>query len=199
MAFGNGIPKGNGKKYIGSGFNLSKRLRSNFQPSYLTLFNYPICNAILKYACCHNHFSLVILEICENSITKEQYLAREQFYINLYDPEYNILKFTHSSLGFKHSPATKQFLSESRKGENNPMFGKDKSSEFIAQMYKDKSGSNNPKAKSTIIIDTLTDSTYTFGTVKEAALFLQSSKSSIVKYRDKDILFKNRWLVKNKI
>jgi hypothetical protein len=29
-------------------------------------------------------------------------------------------------------------------GELNPMFGKEKSSEFIEQMYRDKSGSNNP-------------------------------------------------------
>jgi hypothetical protein len=32
----------------------------------------------------------------------------------------------------------------SKIGELNPMFGKEKSPEFIEQMYKDKSGSNNP-------------------------------------------------------
>jgi hypothetical protein len=32
----------------------------------------------------------------------------------------------------------------SKIGELNPMFGKEKSLEFIEQMYKDKSGSNNP-------------------------------------------------------
>jgi len=39
---------------------------------------------------------------------------------------------------------TKKLMSESRKGKLNPMFGKEKSPEFLNQQTRDKSGPNNP-------------------------------------------------------
>jgi len=59
-------------------------------------------------------------------------------------------------------------------------------------MHRDKSGGNNPQAKLTIVIKSLTASTYSFDTVKEAVSFLQCSKKSLIRARDNILLFKDR-------
>lgn len=50
------------------------------------------------------NFKLIILEITE----KENTLEREQYYLDKYEPEYNTLSLANSSLGFKHTPETKE-------------------------------------------------------------------------------------------
>jgi group I intron endonuclease len=52
---------------------------------------------LLKYG--HSRFSLEILEYCSKDIL----LERENFYLSLLKPKYNILKYAYSMLGFKHS------------------------------------------------------------------------------------------------
>lgn len=69
-----------------------------------------IYKAILKYG--HSAFKLDILEYCSVDILIE----REQYYIDLYKPEYNLLKVAGSSIGFKHSEATKELMSKSALG-----------------------------------------------------------------------------------
>src|SRR3979411_2209795 len=60
-----------------------------------------IYRALLKYS--HSNFSLDILEYCELDVL----ILREQYYIDLSNPEYNICKIAGNKLGFKHSEATK--------------------------------------------------------------------------------------------
>ena len=50
----------------------------------------------------HSKFQLEILEYCE----PDKCISKEQFYLDLYSPKYNILKKAGSSLGFKHSAET---------------------------------------------------------------------------------------------
>lgn len=50
----------------------------------------------------YSNFSFEILEYCEKSLA----IKREQYYIDLYKPEYNILKTAGSRLGSKHSEET---------------------------------------------------------------------------------------------
>ena len=50
-----------------------------------------ICRALLKYG--YSNFSLSIIEYCDAN----NCLAREQYYIDLLEPEYNILKHAGSS------------------------------------------------------------------------------------------------------
>lgn len=95
---------------------------------------------------------MAILEVCgpTGSVSKEDYLARELFYIDWALKEYgikvlNILKIPQSSLGYKHTEETQKRMSESRSGEKNPMYGKEKSDEFIFHQKKDKFGPNNPQ------------------------------------------------------
>lgn len=112
--------KESGKRYVGSAVDLSKRLRDYFSQSFLERFKTMyIYNAILT----HNYsaFSLSILEYVEN---KELLIHREQFWIDEIDPEYNILKFAGSSLGYKHTEEAIAKMSEAKKGENSLMFGK---------------------------------------------------------------------------
>jgi len=59
-----------------------------------------IYKALLKYG--YSNFSLEILEFCEASET----ISREQYYLELLKPDYNVLKTAGSSLGYKHSEDT---------------------------------------------------------------------------------------------
>jgi group I intron endonuclease len=56
-----------------------------------------IYNAILKHG--YLNFSLDILEYCEIEVL----IKREQYYLDLLKPKYNILKVANSRLGSKQS------------------------------------------------------------------------------------------------
>src|ERR1700724_2974251 len=107
--------------------------------------NYPIYNNITYYGI-HN-FALAILEDLGSSgeVTKEYILSREQKYLDILFKKYpdlvlNLSKVAGSTKGYKHRPD----LGISRKGYLNPMFGLEKSKEFKEMQFKDKKGPNNP-------------------------------------------------------
>jgi group I intron endonuclease len=88
----------NKKTYVGSGVNLAKRLGSYYNDNELKRNSRPIKDALIKYG--HKNFTLEILEYCPPT----KLLEREQFYLDSLEPEYNILKYAYSLLGYKHSP-----------------------------------------------------------------------------------------------
>lgn len=88
----------NKKTYVGSGLNLAKRLGSYYNENELKRNSRPIKDALIKYG--HENFTLEILEYCPDT----KLLEREQFYLDLLLPEYNVLKRAYSLLGYKHSP-----------------------------------------------------------------------------------------------
>jgi group I intron endonuclease len=90
----------NNKTYIGSGVDLSKRLGSYYRIKELERKSRPIDTALIKHG--HANFTLEILEYS----TKENLINREQYYLDLLNPEYNILKIAGSLLGYKHSEET---------------------------------------------------------------------------------------------
>lgn len=90
----------NGNTYVGSAVNLEIRLRSYYNIKELKRNSRPIKDALLKYG--HSNFTLEILESCPIISLTE----REQFYMDLLIPEYNILKNAYSLLGYKHSQET---------------------------------------------------------------------------------------------
>lgn len=59
-----------------------------------------VYKAILKYG--YANFKLEIIEYCNSNVV----LLREQYYIDLLKPEYNILSITGSTLGYKHTKET---------------------------------------------------------------------------------------------
>lgn len=72
----------NGKLYVGSGWNGSRRLLSYWAPSNLKRI-LPIYNSLSYYT--HNNFILAILEDLgkTGSVSKEFMLSREQLYLDL--------------------------------------------------------------------------------------------------------------------
>lgn len=134
--------KETGKIYIGSAINLSKRFLIYFSKSYLKRNRSYINSAILLHG--YSAFSLSILEYIDtNHLSKEDarklILEREQYYIDSLSPQYNINPIAGSSLGTIHTEQTKALISETKKGEKHPMFGKKHSTETITKM----SGENN--------------------------------------------------------
>lgn len=96
----------NGKKYIGgaitktSGSNrIYYRFRNHFFNHHKEL---PCKRAIKKYGV--QQFSFEILEFTDILETR----SRESWYIKARIPEYNILKTADSSLGFRHTAATRE-------------------------------------------------------------------------------------------
>jgi len=112
----------NGKSYIGSSVDLSTRFRIYYSLNSLkrkiNKGSSAIYSAILKYG--YNNYSLNILEYCEPNIL----IIREQYYIDLLKPEYNILQTAGNKLGFKHTEETKAQMSISHKSINHPFFCK---------------------------------------------------------------------------
>ena len=145
-----------GKIYIGSAWNGSTRLLSYWRPSVLCR-NYPIYNN-LRYYGIHN-FALAIIEDLgvSGSVTKNFILSREQYYLNIlfnnfYSQILNLCKTAGSTKGYKHSSEFKL----KRSGKLNPMYGRNKSIEFLEMQNRNKFGKNNPlhgktKSFSTIV------------------------------------------------
>ena len=94
----------NNNCYVGSSSNLSKRFSWYYSFNNLNklLENSTslIAKALLKYG--YSGFRLDILEYCDT----EHLIEREQYYIDLLSPEYNLLQVAGSSLGKKHYEAT---------------------------------------------------------------------------------------------
>lgn len=94
----------NGKSYIGSSVNLERRFKFYYNISSLETQikkgRSNISLALLKQG--YSAFSLEILEYCEPSVA----ISREQHFLDLLQPEYNILKYAGSSLGRKHTEDT---------------------------------------------------------------------------------------------
>jgi len=133
------VNKVNGKSYVGSSVNLSLRLKVYYDFSFLSArvanAKSKIYSAILKHG--YSSFQLEILEYC----TKENAISREQYYLDLLNPEYNILKIAGSRLGSKHSEETLLKMS----GKNNPMFGKNHSEETIVKISSARKGKSHSK------------------------------------------------------
>lgn len=91
-----------GSFYIGCSKNLANRLLCYLSNKYLISLKRRsiIKNALLKYG--YAEFTLEILEYCDIS----ELIDREQYYLNLYLPDYNIIKTPVSSLGYRHSEET---------------------------------------------------------------------------------------------
>lgn len=113
------INKITNKSYVGASFNLSYRLKNYYSTKYmqnkLLAGNSLIYYAFLNYE--YSDFYLEILEYCD----KQDIVNKEQYYIDLFKPEYNILKYARSSLGFKHSAATKNLMRMAKLGKTNSL------------------------------------------------------------------------------
>lgn len=90
------LPSGN--CYIGSSINLSGRFSQYYNIDYLANKH---GKSRIRSSLLYNGYSLFSLEILEYC-APEKVIEREQYYLDLLEPEYNILKTAGSLLGYKH-------------------------------------------------------------------------------------------------
>lgn len=101
----------NGHCYIGSSVNIRSRWRGHISDlSKNKHHSIYLQRAWNKYGA--NCFEFSVIEECEKSLL----IQREQFHINKFCPEYNILQFAGSPLGVKHSEETKRKNAEAHIG-----------------------------------------------------------------------------------
>lgn len=106
-----------GKSYIGSSVSLARRFSNYYSLGYLKNhtkngFSF-LNNSLLKYG--YSNFSIDILEYCESSLC----ISREQYYLDLLKPEYNICPIAGSRLGSKQSEETKAKIRANNLGKRH--------------------------------------------------------------------------------
>lgn len=169
----------NGKTYVGSSVNLTKRFKNYFNESYITRLKdfMIIYKALLAYG--YENFTLEILEYCDPA----SILEREQYYLDTLKPEYNILKVAGSSFGYKHS---EEVLLKMR----------NRTASLDARL---KMSENNHKRQAVVIIDNQKGVSTKFSTMKEAGIFLNISTTMIGKYLKSNKLFKGIYSIKKEL
>jgi len=188
-----------GKIYIGSSSNLGKRFSGYFSINFLkreTLKTKSmIYFALLKYG--HSSFKLEILEYCDSKVL----ISREQIYLDLLKPEYNILDKAGSSLGFKHSESTiakfkeignSRVYSEERKAKFAAL-NLNRSEEFNKRRLEQILELNLKKGHSLEVINVLTNETTLYSTIRQAASALEISHTTIRRYLKSNELFKGTY------
>nr|QBM09688.1 hypothetical protein [Dactylella sp.] len=175
-----------------------------------------IYNALLKYG--YSNFQLEILEYCD----PKDCIKKEQYFIELLKPEYNILKSAGSRLGHKHSEETlvkfrnRKHSLETLLKMSNAKKGKTLSKETIAKLIGRKlseetrqkmseirkggtkpEGSGRPSQKIEVF-DNNINQTKTYDSISEAAIALGIRKSAISTYISSNTnkLFKSRYTFK---
>jgi group I intron endonuclease len=184
----------NGKSYIGSSVNLGLRFTNYYTYSFLSGTDMVIYKALLKYG--YSNFSLEILEYCDVS----EVISREQYYLDLLNPDYNVLKTAGSSLGYKHSEETRAKLKarvfslehksklwtpehranhlEALKTLNSNEEQRKRASE---QMKMLNLKLNKLRAHRVEVLDTLTNETEVYSSIREAAWSINVDPSTIQK------------------
>lgn len=197
-----------GKSYIGCSVNLRNRFYDYYNLSHLEKRkkNSMIYSSLLKNG--YSNFKLEILEYCDKSIVRE----KENYYINLFKPEYNILNnaglgYTHSEEGLKrrsvyrHSNLTKirisnaAFLRKENQGKlatNHPKLSASLSPKLEAHL-----ASLNLKNSYKVEITNIdTNVTNSYDSIRKAADALNCSHNTIRKYSIKQIILKNKYQIK---
>lgn len=156
-----------GQYYVGSSYGQS-RLEDYFKIWYLNK-KWVICKSITNYG--HINHMLFIMEDLGSTttITKKELFALEQFYI-----DWNFKNNKELCLNRHPVAGGGNVLISRRVGKNNPMFGKDKSREFIFQQQRNKKGINNPqwgKIKSPETLQKLRKKVYVYDAITNELLF----------------------------
>jgi len=195
----------NGNIYIGSSANLSGRMRNYLNNTFLKSKqnnNMPIVKALLKYG--QDNFAVLIVEY----VDIENLSKRETYYITHLLPYYNVLKEGYSSVGYKHTDAVKQMLSELAKnrthsektkalisralvGENNPFYNKNHSVESKLRIIESKS------AYPVYVYNSYKKLLVIFPSVRSLANLIKSNHSTVVNNIKNGTLFRGEWYFSN--
>jgi group I intron endonuclease len=165
------INKVNGNSYVGSSVNLGKRFSNYYSFNYITdpKRNMLIHKALIKHG--YSNFTLEVLEYCDTS----NLISREQYYINLLQPLYNILQVAGSSLGFTHSKETlAKFKARSLTPEHKARWNEHLESHNASKEQRERSRErmlelNKLKGISVEVFDTKTNETLVYPSIRQAA------------------------------
>lgn len=175
----------NQKFDIGSGMNLHKRLKEYFYPSRLSN-NRAINKALSKYG--HHSFILMILYNFNSQVDRNLLLNKEQYYMDLFKPVYNMTKSAFSSEGRILSDETKKKISLANQGKTRN-FSKEHKWNLSQSQLNNKKG--NKKME---VYDLNHNLLYIFNSRTEAALFFNIPRNNITRYKNKP--FKNQYIFK---
>jgi group I intron endonuclease len=191
--------KETGKSYVGSAFELHKRLINYYNKSYLNSHNSMyIYKAILNHG--YGAFSLSILEYIDISNlsledARKLILERKQYYFDSLKPYYNILIIAGSCLGHKHSEQTIAKIS----GENNPMFGRTgEKHPLYGSTLSIETREKISKARGKIVYVYSSDKSTlinTFDSYRKAAENFNVNPVTIIRYTKSQKLFKDKWIL----
>lgn len=171
----------------------------------------PIYKAIIKYG--YKNFKLGILEYC----SIDTILVREQYYIDLLKPEYNILNIAGSSIGYKHTPEAidkfkkRVFSKEALANLSEAVKGRILPEEVRIKISNARIGiklSNKTKAKlsliatkregiSVLITNIISGEIQEYATLTLAAKALNVSRTAIKKFMDSGSILKKTYIVKS--
>jgi group I intron endonuclease len=211
------------KSYIGSSVNLRKRFYYYYNLSHLEKRknNSIIYSSLFKNG--YSNFKLEILEYCDRLIVRE----RENYYINLLKPNYNILN--NEGLGYIHSEDSKQSRPIYRHSEitkikfsNDAFSRKEKSINLLntdltlqdvgnisgnytenfkqsAKLQAHLTSLINSSSHKVEIIDLDTNITTCYDSVRKAAKAHNLSPNTLRKYNGGDKILKNKYKVIIKI
>jgi len=204
----------NNKTYIGSSVNLSVRLYKYFSLNHLNEIKSPIHNALLKYGL--DKFTFEVLEYCAYGIDP---VVREQYYFSMLKPEYNILEYAGSSLGYKHTQTTLEFFKNERKvteetrknlslaATGRVLTEEDKKKISDARKgitlsqetrYKISSAAIALRGIAVLVKNMNTDEELEFTNLTGAAKHIGVSRSAVKKYSDTGKLIQGKYLVRTK-
>lgn len=181
----------NGKIYIGSSTDLSRRFWLYLSLNYLKGYkgSSHIYKSLLKNG--YDNFRLEILKYC----SPDECIKWEQFYMDLLNPEYNILRKAGSSLGYKHSVESRANISAFHMGRKRSIEDK---ANISASLMGNSNGKNQPSSLKIEVTDIELNSKTIFPSIKAAARSLNIRQSSISNYLASNPTnpFKKRYLFK---
>ena len=125
------------------------------------------------------------MEYCD----KKETLLREQYYLDLLKPEYNILKKAGSPLGFKHSDEAKARM----RGPRN------RSLEHTRKLKEDIDRLNSQHSIAIEVLDIEKDTKIEYASVRLTCRELNCAHVTVKKYIDSNKLFRNRYIISYKI
>ena len=148
-----------------------------------------INKALLKYG--YSGFRFEILEYC----SVEELLKTEQFYFDKYQPEYNILKVAGSTLGFRHSEASKTLIGLASKNRKVSEITRELRSKALLGLkstkeHVEKISKSNTFSQPVLLTNTETAETKEFTSMTDAGKYLKTSRVQIRNYLVKNIPFK---------
>lgn len=179
------------KSYIGSSIKLNVRFKQYFNFNHISYpkRNLIIYKALLKYG--YAGFRLEILEYCDPKVL----LQREQFYFDMFSPDYNILKVAGSPLGYRHSEAAKKLISIASKNREVSESARDLRREALLGKKFDKERIekmrlSNTLRKPVVVTNMETGEILEFFSMTDCGEYLGLSRVSVKKYLLNNIPYK---------